>query len=158
MRPQESATSTKNECASITEEKGKRGHRQQGAKPFSIRLSEGERAMLAREAGKLSLAAHIRRKLLGDALPSERTRGNSLKRPIPKADHAALAKVLALLGRSELARSLDALARAAVMGALPVSPQLTQELHAACAHIRIMRDTLMEAIGVKRDFEHDSGR
>ena len=37
--------------------------RKEVAKPFSIRLSEDERKQLLREAGKLSLASHIRNKL-----------------------------------------------------------------------------------------------
>ena len=128
------------------------------AKSFSIRLSDEERAFLAREAGKLSLAAHIRGKILGNAVPSGQERNSSVKRPTPKTDHAALGRVLGLLGQSDIARNLDAIAKAAVMGALPVGPELVQELHAACASIRAMRDALMEALGVKRDFENDSGR
>ena len=123
------------------------------ARPFTFRLSDDERALLAREAGKLSLAAHIRRKLLGDAVSRRRGKGPSRKQPIPKVDHAALGKALALLGRSELSRRLDELAMAAVMGALPVGPELIQELHAVCACIRAMRNALMEALNVERGFE-----
>lgn len=122
-------------------------------KPLTIRLSDEERDLLAREAGKLSLSAHIRRKLLGDSISPRRGKRPSRKPPAPKIDHAALGKALAQLGRSELSRRLDELATAAVMGALPLGPELIQELYAACAHIRAMRDALMESLGVRRGFE-----
>jgi hypothetical protein len=75
------------------------------------------------------------------------------KPPVPKVNHAALGHALALLGRSELSRRLDELATAAVMGALPLGPELIQELYATCAHIRAMREALMDALGVQRGFE-----
>lgn len=120
---------------------------------LTIRLSDDERATLAREAGKLSLAAHARRKLLGDAVSRRRGKGPSRKRRVPTTNQMALAKVLALLGRSEFSRRLDELATAAVMGALPLGPELIQELHAVCAHIRDMRNALMKALNVERGFE-----
>lgn len=153
MRPQDSAASIKNEFERVTAETGKRNNRQPAAKPFSIRLSDEEREWLAREAGKLSLAAHIRRKLLGDAFSSGRSRNQSRKQQRPKASQADLGRALALLGRSELAGSLDAIARAAVMGALPISPELIQELQAACVHVRVIREVLMEALGVSGEPE-----
>lgn len=137
---------------------GKRPRPQKTAKPFTFRLSIEERALLSREAGKLSLAAHIRRKLLGEAVSPRRGRKLSRKQRVPKVNQAELAKVLAMLGRSELSRRLDELAVAAVMGALPVGPELIQELHAVCAHIRSMRAALMDALDVQRGFEDDSGR
>jgi hypothetical protein len=120
------------------------------AKPFSIRLSEDERAMLAHEAGKLSLAAHIRQKLLGILASPRRGKKPSRRRHSPRVDQAALGRTLALLGRSELFQRLDELTIAAVMGALPVGPELIQELRAACAHIRAMRAALMEALDAGR--------
>lgn len=158
MRPRKRAPGIKGQFEKAT---AKRGNRKAGpavAKPFSIRLSEDERTLLTREAGKLSLGAHIRRKLLGNRVSRRNEREPSRKRPNPKANQVALAKVLALLGRSELARSLDAIAKSAVMGALPLSPELIQELRTACAHVRAMRDALVEALGVRRDFDHDPGR
>ena len=126
-------------------------------KPFSLRLSEEERQLLLREAGKLSLGAHIRRKLFGDEAlrPS---RKSSAKRREPGGNQKALGQALALLGRSELCGSLQAIARAAVMGALPVTPELVQELQAAIAHVRAMRAALIEALGIRTDFENDPGR
>lgn len=119
---------------------------------FSIRLSDDERAVLEREAGKLSLGAHMRRKLLGARVSARRGK-EPRRRRVPKVDHAALGKALALLGRSELSRRLDELAMAAMMGALPVTPELVQELHAVCAHIRAIRAAVMEALNIERGFE-----
>lgn len=138
--------------------KGVRSRLPKAARSFTFRLSDDERAVLTREAGKLSLAAHIRRKLLGGAVSPRRGKELSRKQRVPKVDQAELARVLAMLGRSELSRRLDEIAMAAVMGALPVGPELVQELHAVCAHIRAMRVALMEALNIQRGFEDDSGR
>ena len=135
-----------------------RAHLPRGARPFTFRLSDDERAFLTREAGNLSLSAHVRRKLLGNAVSPRRGRELSRRQRVPKVNQAEFAKVLALLGRSDMHRRLDELAMAAVMGALPVGPELIQELHAVCAHIRAMRATLMDALDIKRDIEDDSDR
>ncbi|MBB4305724.1 hypothetical protein GGD81_004806 [Rhodobium orientis] len=135
------------------QEKAGRGtkRRKPVAKPFSIRLSDDERKMLLREAGKVSLASHIRRKLFGETASPRRGKRPSRKQQRPSTDKALLAQVLAALGRSELARSLQDIAKAARMGALPVTPELVDELHCACAEIRTMRDALMEALGIRPD-------
>jgi hypothetical protein len=127
-------------------------------KPFSIRLSEDERRLLLREAGKLSLGAHIRQKLFGDEPLQRPSRKSSAKRREPGGNQKALGQALALLGRSELCGSLQAIARSAVMGALPVTPELVQELQAAIVHVRAMRVALMEPLGIRTDFENDPGR
>lgn len=152
MRPEQDTASIR--CDFNRVAAGKRKRRSDSpTKPLTIRLSDEERGLLAREAGKLSLSAHIRRKLLGDSISPRRGKRPSRKPPAPKIDHAALGKALAQLGRSELSRRLDELATAAVMGALPLGPELIQELYAACAHIQAMRGALMESLGVRRGFE-----
>jgi len=153
MRPQRNADSIRGDFRQAAAKTERLRSRRPVARPFSIRLSEEERAILAREAGSLSLAAYARRKLIGDSAMPRRGKKPARRRPAPSVDHVALGKALALLGRSELHRRLDELAMAAVMGALPLGPELIQELHAACAHIRAMREALMEALGVERGFE-----
>ncbi|MGJ7043648.1 hypothetical protein J2Y63_006934 [Shinella sp. BE166] len=138
--------------------KGKRARSSKAARSFTFRLSDEERASLSREAGKLSLAAHIRRTLLGEAVSPRRGGKPSRRQRSPAVNQIEVAKVLAMLGRSELSRRLDELAVAAVMGALPVGPELVQELHAVCAHIRAMRAALMDALNIQRGFEDDTGR
>lgn len=127
--------------------------RSKGAKPVSIRLNDEERAFLTREAGKLSLSAHMRKKLLGDSGDGASQRRVSLRRRVPRVDQESLGRALALLGRNDFARRLDELATAAVMGALPLGPELIEELHAVCSYIRAMRDALMQALEVEKGGE-----
>lgn len=153
MRAEENTASVRDDFTRAAERKRKRRTGPPPTKPLTIRLSDDERDMLAHEAGKLSLSAHIRRKLLNDSVSPRRGKGLSRKPPVPKVDHVAVGKALALLGRSELSRRLDEVATAAIMGALPLGPELIQELHAACAHIRAIRAALMDALNVQRGFE-----
>ena len=112
-------------------------------KPFSLRLTLEERARLERQAAGLSLGAYIRERLLGSGETSRRTRGK-----FPVRDHAALAQVLALLGRSELAASLATLARAASTGSLPVPPETEATLQKACQDVAAVKSMLMKALGI----------
>ena len=115
--------------------------------PFSIRFTFEERARLNRDAGKLSLSAYIRLKLFGEKAtsPKRLTR----KKRVPRVDQPALAKALGELGKSRLASNMNQIAKAAHMGALPVTPELEQELFEACAAIKEMRGALISAIGIK---------
>ncbi|MEO1194337.1 MAG: hypothetical protein AAFY02_21500 [Pseudomonadota bacterium] len=117
--------------------------------PFSIRFTEEERARLKRDAGTLSLAAYIRLKLLcEDDRPPPRKK-LSKKRHSPSAELAVLGQLLGTIGKSEIASSLSDIAGAAKVGALPVSPELEQELQEACTAIQHMRRELIAALGVK---------
>ena len=105
--------------------------------PFSIRFSFEERARLDRDSGSLSWAAYIRLKLFGEKeVPKPRLTKKRRRRSI---DHAALGRALAVLGKSRLAANLNQIAKSANTGSLPVTPELEQELVAACADIRAMR-------------------
>ena len=110
--------------------------------PFSLRLTPEERAALERAAAGMPLGVFIRAKLLSGDLTPRRTRGQT-----PVKDHAALARVLGALGQSRLSSNLNQLAKAAHLGALPVTPELERELGEACAQIRSLRDELMRALG-----------
>lgn len=109
--------------------------------PFSLRLSEAEKARLRAEADGEPLGAYIRAKALGPKL--ERRRGNTIK------DYEKLAMVLATLGQSHLASNMNQLAKAANTGTLPVTLEVVQELLEACQNIRFMREALISALGVK---------
>ena len=65
-------------------------------------------------------------------------------------DHALLGQALALLGASRLSSNMNQIAKAAHMGALPVTPELNADLDAACAEIKVMRRVLMQALGRER--------
>ena len=105
--------------------------RQKSPTPFSLLLSFEERFALERAAAGAPLGAYIRQKLFDGDLTPRRTRGHH-----PVKDHAALGKVLGALGASRLSSNLNQMARAAHIGALPVTPELEEELLDACAQIR----------------------
>ena len=118
--------------------------------PFSIRFTEDERARLDRDAGTLSLAAYIRLKLFtGDEPPPTKRNLTRKVKPKPSAELAVLGHMLGGLGQSRLASNLNQIAKAANLGALPVSQDLEQELFAACAAVQSMRQDLIAALGVK---------
>lgn len=130
---------------------------QTGAKPprkrrktspaFSIRFTDDERARLRRDAGKLSLAAHVRRKLFADDPPSPPR--NTRKARSIYVEVELLAKLLATLGQSDLHDGLGRLSRAAESGALPVTPELEERLAATCLLVEVIRRDLVAALGVK---------
>ncbi|MDJ0922277.1 MAG: hypothetical protein QNI84_14205 [Henriciella sp.] len=121
--------------------------RRKSPPPYSIRFTEEERAILKREAGSLSEAAYIRKKLFEDQphIFQRLTR----KRRAPNVDHAALAQVLGQLGQSRLPSNLNQIAKAANIGALPVTPDLEEELREACRAIFAMKAALQSALGMK---------
>lgn len=110
--------------------------------PFSLRLSEDERALLRQRAGKRSLGDYIRCQLFGKA-------ARQSKRRTPREADIENAKALAVLGRSEMARNLAVMAEAARIGALPVTPDLVATIEAACAKIHLTCDALIADLGVK---------
>ena len=116
---------------------------------FSIRFTEAERARLERDAGALSLAAYMRLKLFAGEQPPPTQRKPTRKKYTPSAELAVLGAMLGGLGQSQLASTIGELARAAKMGALPVTPELEQELSEACIAIHDMREQLINALGVK---------
>lgn len=111
--------------------------------PFSLRLSEDERARLIAEAGGRPLGSYIREKALGEPARRVRRSGFAVE------DRAALAQALALLGRSHLANNLNQLAKLANIGSLPVTPDLEAELTAAVGEVREMRRLLVAALGLQ---------
>ena len=112
-------------------------------KPLSIRLTETERRHLREMAGSDSLSGYVRSVLFDDHL-TDRQRKRK-----PTKDRATLAQILGLLGKSEIAASMRSLASAAEAGALPVTDDLVQSLRDACDEIRLIRRSLIEALGIK---------
>lgn len=105
--------------------------------PVSVRFTPEERAQIEHDAGEKSLSLHIRERLFG----AKAKRRKSLREPIK--DHAALARVLSALGRSNLARDCEALANAAQ------DAENAAVLRQACTDIAIMRQELMKALGLR---------
>lgn len=110
--------------------------------PFSIRLSLEDRARLALEAAGAPLGAYIKSKIL-DGKPV----GRKGRKVLTIEDREALARALALLGRSELLRSLEDMARAAEIGTLLITPETVAEISAAIALVHEIRAALLNALG-----------
>lgn len=113
--------------------------------PFSLRLTAEERAELERRAGSKPLGQFIREQCLGKA--AQPRSGKSRR---AKVDHALFGQALALLGASRLSSNMNQIAKAAHMGALPVTPELSADLDSACAEITLMRRVLVQALGRER--------
>ena len=111
--------------------------------PLSLRVTDAERDFLKRAAGSRSVNAYIREKVFGDVATPRRTYRK------PRPDDAAIGKALAELGQSRLSSNMNQIAKAANLGTLPVTPELSEELASACADIRAMRSALVEALGLK---------
>ena len=119
--------------------------------PFSMRFSDEERAELDRRRGVLSLAAYIRLELfsadeVGRAKPS---RTFKRKHYAPSAELSIIASMLSALGQSRLAANMNQIAKAANIGTLPLTPELTRDLNAACVDIASMRKALLKALGLR---------
>lgn len=109
--------------------------------PFSLRLSEDERARLVADASGQPLSAYIKEKLF-------RSRRSQYSNT---ADRKAMAQILALLGRSHLVANLNELSYAASIGALSLDPETLAELSAAIREVRDLRNMLIAALGLKPD-------
>ncbi len=114
--------------------------------PFSIRLSDADRARLAVEAAGAPLGAYIKAKLLGSVVVErKRRKGLSIQ------DREALAQALALLGRSHLSSNLAQIAQALNTGIWPITPETEAELFDALQDVRLMRRLLFSALGYRSE-------
>lgn len=111
--------------------------------PFSIRFTYEERRILRRECSDRPWSEFIRERVFGDEF-SERQRGRK-----DMATQQAIAQALGKLGQSRLAANMNQIAKAANTGTLPVTPELTRELEEACQEVRLLREALISALGVK---------
>ena len=116
--------------------------------PVSVRLTEEERLLLEKAAGKKSLSAHIRECLFRDQAEPRRTRR---KPRIPVKDHQALARLLALLGASRIPNNLNQLARDANCDSLEWNKETTAKINEAYEHVLFMRRELIRALGLSED-------
>ena len=111
--------------------------------PLSIRLNDDERSALALRAGDLPVSTYVKRVVLEGGTTA--IAGNYARRPA--ADRIILAKLLAILGSTDLASNLDRLATAAVEGSLFVDERVVAQLQSACDDVRLMHNALMRALG-----------
>ncbi len=109
--------------------------------PFSLRLSFDERAQLEQAAGNMTLGAYIRERLFtGDE-------GLEGSKEVLLDDRQALAKLLGLLGQSQLAKNIHELAKAAESGSLLITPDTERMIRESYAEIMWMRKLLVIALG-----------
>lgn len=111
----------------------------------SVRVTHEERADLERRAGEQTVSAYVRAVLFDQAS----ARRSHRKRP--EIDRVALARILALLGQSELSANLRIIADAARTGTLEIGAALVEELGQACADVALMRADLIRALGIKAE-------
>ena len=108
--------------------------------PFSLRLTEAERADLKTKADGEPLGAYIKSRLFTGAHYRSRAK---------RVDREALGKVLGTLGKSRIPQNLNQIAKAANIGAMPVTPELLEELHETCAELKSLRQEIMAALGLR---------
>lgn len=137
MSPAKSSRSEFRRASSIT-----RKPRKKRPAPISVRLNDQERAALTEAAADMPLGTYIKSKVFDGDLKPRRTRGHH-----PVKDHKALAQALGLLGNMRLANNLNQLAKAVNIGALPLTPEVEEELMNACAAVLAIRMEIMRALG-----------
>lgn len=111
---------------------------------LSIRVSDEERAILERKAGKRSLGAYVREKALGDEQAPRRKGATK-----PAIDSVLLGQVLGKLGKSEQVACLFLLLVAAEKNRVTMSEKDRAALHAACVDVREVRAAVMGALGLR---------
>ncbi len=111
--------------------------------PISIRVSDEEREALKRAAAGRSVNSYVRERLFSNTALA-RTRGRA-----PVQDYEALARVLGLLGRSDVYTSLSALVLAIEQQKLAASGDVERDIRHACASVRAIRAELVTALGLK---------
>lgn len=100
--------------------------------PFSLRLSEKERARLRKMAGDIPLGAFIRSKIFDGSSNSDKAR-----------QRKQIAQILGLLGKSELSKNLSQLAYEAQSGSLVLTPDTEKTLNVSLQYVEEMREMLL---------------
>lgn len=113
---------------------------------LSIRVSDEERAILQRKAGKRSIGAYVREKALGDE-QAPRRKGAAK----PSIGYAMLGQVLGKLGQSEQVSVLFLLLAAAENERVTMGKEDRAALHAACVDIHEVRALVIGALGLRGD-------
>jgi hypothetical protein len=117
--------------------------------PFSLRLTAAERNRLTEDAAGLPLGSYIKAKLFDQESASIRRRPSGMA----VEDRQALAQALALLGQTRYASNLNQLAHLANMGALPLTPEVIEELENTLRLIGEVRGLILQAVGCRKTAE-----
>lgn len=119
------------------------GRKKEETRPFSLRLTKADRAMLERQAGRMALGSYIRARLLGGMEIPSRSPG------MTALDRKALTQCLGELGRSRVAENLSRIRRTADAGLLPLTPETDAALRSACEAVVDMKRMLMAKLGIR---------
>ena len=110
--------------------------------PYSIRFTFEERRQLKEHAGSRPVSAYIREQSLKNPSPRRSYRKLS-------ENHEILGALLDELGKTRLSNNLNQLAKACNSGLLSVTDETEQEINQACEDVRLMRECLIQALGLK---------
>lgn len=110
----------------------------------SFRVTDKERDQLNNDAAGMSRSAYIRDRLFGSSAKKRKTRGKT-----PVKDFEALARLLSLLGRSNLSDDLNELDWAVRNGVVKIDPVTALAIKQACVDVAAMRKDLIIALGLK---------
>lgn len=117
-------------------------------RPVSVRLTEQERALLENVAGRQSLSSFMRECALMQAGQAPKPRKEQQR---PTEQKVQLAQILALLGASDIFRSMSTFAKLSEQGALPLTEETETQIKTACLNIKQTKTLLMRALRVKED-------
>ena len=109
--------------------------------PFSLRLTQDERAELEAKADGMPLGTYIKSRLFQS--------GKGARTRMRQTDRKALAAVLGAIGQSRIPQNLHQIAKAANLGVLPVTQGLEAELHATCAELKDLRTLILTALDLQ---------
>ncbi len=111
---------------------------------LSIRVSDEERTILERKAGKRSLGAYVREMALGDKQAPRRKGAAN-----PSIESVQLGQMLGKLGKSEQVSVLFLLLVAAEKNRVILTETERAALYEACANVREVRAAVMGALGLR---------
>lgn len=111
--------------------------------PITLRVTDEERQRLVSMAEGMSVSAFIRKCVFSDGAAKRKRRSH-----MPVSDQEALARALALLGASRIANNLNQLAYHANIGSLIMDEDTSAQIDEAYAHVRLIRDELVSALGL----------
>ena len=123
--------------------------KRKGPPPVSVRLTEQEYERLRYDAGVMSMAAYIRLKVFEQEETAPHRKPYTRKKMTPSSELTMIGHMLGGLGESETASNLNHIAKAVQIGALPVSPELSDKIEDACEAVQDIRLMLVSALGVK---------
>lgn len=109
--------------------------------PLSIRLTDAQWEKLEHNAGNKPLSTFAKERIF----PASASKTGTVQ------DAASIARILATLGQLELFRNLGTLAQLIEAGDLQLSPEQEEQISAACAAVLMMRNDLIQALGLKEE-------